>query len=340
MSRRKRSETSASYDSFLDIVANLVGILIILVVVLGMRTRDVVQQTRESAEQAASAVAQSHDELAKRQTEVRRVNEEVERLELAMRRFDAELAFADRRRAATLDLLNAAQQAWQQHQDQLSDQQIEQAQLTRAKNELESELEKIDGEIERSQATEPEVVAVEHLPTPMAKTVFGDEIHFRLKGGRLALVPIEELLDLLEQEMHRSVSPSMRSGQRDGVVGPVRNFIARYLVDAERQSVTAGGQIGARVRVELEKIVIEPVREPIGDTIDQALRPDSELAYELAGRDRRLTTVTVWVYPDSYREFRRLKEALYQSGFATAARPLPEGTPISGSPGGSRSNAQ
>ena len=43
-------------------------------------------------------------------------------------------------------------------------------------------------------------------------------------------------------------------------------------------------------------------------------------------------TVTVWVYPDSFPEFRELKEELYQLGFLTASRPMPDGQPISGSP--------
>ncbi len=35
------------------------------------------------------------------------------------------------------------------------------------------------------------------------------------------------------------------------------------------------------------------------------------------------TVVTVWVYPDSFGEFRKLKSALYREGFLAAARPLP-----------------
>jgi hypothetical protein len=52
------------------------------------------------------------------------------------------------------------------------------------------------------------------------------------------------------------------------------------------------------------------------------------------------TTVTVWVYPDSFNEFRQLKADLFQRGYATAGRPMPEGHPIGGSPDGSRSAAE
>ena len=52
------------------------------------------------------------------------------------------------------------------------------------------------------------------------------------------------------------------------------------------------------------------------------------------------TVITVWTYPDSFGDFRELKKWLFDRGFATAARPLPEDQPISGSPTGSRSAAQ
>ncbi len=52
------------------------------------------------------------------------------------------------------------------------------------------------------------------------------------------------------------------------------------------------------------------------------------------------TTVTVWVYPDSFNQFRTLKAELFRRRFLTAGRPLPEGHPIGGSPDGSRSASQ
>jgi hypothetical protein len=50
--------------------------------------------------------------------------------------------------------------------------------------------------------------------------------------------------------------------------------------------------------------------------------------------------VTVWVYPDSFPEYRKLKESLYHAGFSVATWPRGEGELIGGSPHGSRSAAQ
>ena len=93
-------------------------------------------------------------------------------------------------------------------------------------------------------------------------------------------------------------------------------------------------------RIQLVGMSVEPLNEPHGQPIQQVLANRSELDIELAGRNPGTTSITVWVYPDSFAAFRQLKEHLYARGFATAARPLPADHLISGGPDGSRSSAQ
>jgi hypothetical protein len=93
-------------------------------------------------------------------------------------------------------------------------------------------------------------------------------------------------------------------------------------------------------RIQLVGMKLEPLSEPHGQPIQNVLAQSSELDIELAGRDPGTTSITVWVYPDSFAAFRHLKEHLYAKGFATAARPLPMDRAITGSPHGTRSRAQ
>ena len=51
-------------------------------------------------------------------------------------------------------------------------------------------------------------------------------------------------------------------------------------------------------------------------------------------------TITLWIYPDGYPLYRRLRDDLHARGFLVAARPLPAGMSIRGSPGGSLSAGQ
>ena len=183
------------------------------------------------------------------------------------------------------------------------------------------------------------VVAVEHLPTPMAKTVFGDEIHLRLKNNLLSVVPIEKLLSEIRNDFKRVASGS-RQGRLDAAVGPVRGYVARYVMDKQNEMSVSGGSIGTATRIRLVKMVVEPLSEPYGESIRDVLVNPQMLDIELAGRSAAKTTITVWVYPDSFAAFRKLKEHLYVKGFATAARPLTMDRPIAGGPQGSRSAAQ
>ena len=49
--RKKRTMLEMGHDAFLDIVANLVGILIILVVILGAQSTAVIEEMQDHVEQ-------------------------------------------------------------------------------------------------------------------------------------------------------------------------------------------------------------------------------------------------------------------------------------------------
>jgi len=348
--RRRSGAPELGQDAFLDIVANLVGILIILVVILGSRSHEVADAIRQQTEASSPAAAEplpTADELQAKLLEMERETAraaaalaESQRLEAAIQQSDMQLALVSRQRGELLDLLAAAQQAWEGKQQELGSEAVErgktEAQIIAARTQLE-QLQRVRGQAE--QADRP-VVAVAHLPTPMAKTVFGEELHFRLKGGRLAVVPIERLIEEIQRDFQRSVGGS-REGRLDAAVGPIQGFVARYEMDKSQETITQGGRVGTATRIQLVGLTVEPLSEPHGQKLETVLASKGNaLDIELAGRSPEKTTVTVWVYPDSFAEFRQLKEHLYARGYATAARPLPMDRPISGGPQGSKSNAQ
>jgi hypothetical protein len=83
-----------------------------------------------------------------------------------------------------------------------------------------------------------------------------------------------------------------------------------------------------------------PISPGLGETLEQALGPNSELRARLATHRPAATTVTLWTYGDSFNAYRRMKEELYQSGFSVAGRPMPPGKQIGGSPSGTKSAAE
>lgn len=347
-SRRSGDSTpGVGHDAFLDIVANLVGILIILVVILGSHTREVAEAIRERADELADTPPPTDEQLetmlAELQRESRRAAQalsESQRLESTIVENDKRLELARQQRGKMLDLLELAKQAWQEQQQQLDAEAVQEGKAAARLAAARSELENLKQAKTRLNETESPVVAVSHLPTPMAKTVFGEELHLRLKGGLLSVVPIDQLVEEIQRDFHRTAQGS-RQGRHDAAVGPIQGFVAKYELEKSRETVNRGGQMAAATRIQLVNMVVEPLQEPHGQPLESTLVGDATmLDIQLAGRDPDRTTVTVWVYPDSFRGFRKLKEHLYERGYATAARPLPMNMPISGGPQGTKSRAQ
>lgn len=335
------------HDSFLDIVANLVGILIILVVVLGAQSTTMIQEALDEDPNATEMkvtrdpLASEHQlqQLAGHSMRAASARADSERLEGLVERYDQELSFRKEERAVLLMLLEEANTTWREHQANLDQDQVRVAKLESEYEVAKSRLDKVESEIRRIEDAPEKIVAVEHLPTPMAKTVFNEEIHLRLKENRIAVVPLEQLIDEVKQDIERSIKGS-REGEMQSAVGPIRGFVARFLMEKSSGMVNRGGQLSMATRVQVVRMTAESLTEPYGQPIEVVLAGTSDLDVELAGRDPATTTVTVWVYPDSYASFRKLKESLFQRGYATAARPLEEDGLIGVSPNGSKSNAQ
>ena len=188
------------------------------------------------------------------------------------------------------------------------------------------------------QASEP--IPLEHLPTPLAKTVFGKEIHYRLQGGRLAYVPLDEFVDLLSNEWQQKVWKLKENPESTETLGPLHGFRLRYTIVKEVAAVDSERGPRAQQIVQVAGFVLQPVRQDLGVPFEEAMIPGSEFRQSMASYDPQRTTVTIWTYPDSYQQFRTLKEQLYELGFLAAGRPMPAGYPIGGSPSGSRSSAQ
>ena len=345
-STKQRSTLELGHDSFLDIVANLVGILIILVVILGTQSQAVIDhveresQQRESAEpQVAVASQQQIDRLSQHAMRAQSAQSDSDRFEKKIKEMDQIIAIRDKQRGQLLDLLSEAKAAWEDAKTKIDEKKAQMAAHQTELKKLQSELAKLEGEKERLSDQEEPVVAVEHLPTPMAKTVFGDEVHFRLKNNRLSVVPIEQLLSEIRRDFKR-VASGGRDGRLEAAVGPMRGYVARYVMDKSNELSSSGGRFGTATRIQLVRMTVEPLQEPYGEPIQGVLQNGDVIDIELAGRSIGNTTITVWVYPDSFAAFRKLKENLYAKGYATAARPLPMDRAISGGPQGSRSRAQ
>jgi hypothetical protein len=334
-------------DSFIDVICNMVGILITLVVVVGMR---VSQMVIEPAVDVKPAV-------------VRTTTADTEQLQ-------SELRDALRRRAAAADEIRTAIVQAQDMQLNASLVEARREQLTLVRAKVEQEIAdrraKLDAESQAQFDVQREIVQdklkldaltqeqvsllgasneveeIETVPTPLAKTVNDDEIHVRINGGLLAVVPVDELLN----EVERRGGSYLRGGlenrnEATDTYGPIDVFRLRFGVHRFVENAPPNALPGTPRR---SSFVLQgaflPTTDDLGVPVEQALLPTSQFSAALRTRKSAIGAVTAWVYPDSYAELRALKKAMWEAGVPLAVRPLPDGQPIMFSTLGSKSAAQ
>lgn len=347
----RRSEAdqveSDGQDSFLDVVANMVGILILLVMVVGVRASKLPRSPSPDEEQSSIAAAPAEGDshpvsgaaayprrVATLQSEVQDLVQQVAATEQEERLREME------RVQLAAHALEIAQQLKQREEKLTADE--------RSKHEVLQKLQAARARLDELAEAQMAVMAaphkiekIENLPTPLAHTVRGDELHLRLKGDLVSVIPLDELVSDLEEHARSNAWKLAGQSVLEETLGPVGGYRLRYRIVQRRVvAQSAAGPINQGNVAQLEGWEVLPVTEDLGQPVDQALMPGSELRRALADKRPETTTITVWTYPDSFDAFRRLKEELFEMGYATAARPLPERLRIGGSPRGSKSEAQ
>jgi hypothetical protein len=321
-------------DSFLDVVTNIVGILIILIVVIGVRAKNQpVEVTRPSSPLAVELDSQKIRE-AHLQDNLRQLAEQIQavKMETASRAYEREVLST---------LLTAAKRDMQDYQSTFSQ---EERQLLQRQSELaalRSEFDRVKSEQTQVAKLEGRKVTVENLPTPIARSVEQNEFHFQLRDGRIVYVPMTELIEKFSKVVRDRVS---RVGPQDSYVdsvGPLGGFVMHYTLARKELDWDAARQVGAGAgMIILDHAEFIPVTPQMGETLPQAMAKGSEFQTKLDEKKALRATITLWVYPDSFEMFRTLRKDLYQRGYAVAGRPMPFDLPISASSGGTKSAAE
>ncbi len=324
-------------DSFLDVVANLVGILIILVMVVGVCTKEAYL---DAAPQENPPPGPTEADVARAQKAADAVQNDIHEIAAKIKRHELEVAYRQRERDKILTLITLADQTLEQEKSSLSDHERRQLELHAQAEQLKRQLAEIEQARNVAENNTAATSIIEHLPTPMAKTVFGKELHFRLLRGKLTHLPWDEVVERLKEEASNQLWKLENANSITETAGPVGGFRIRYTLKKVESSTATKMGIVVQRRIELDHFQLVPVSEDLGEPVERALEPNSHFRSLLATVRPNDTTVTIWVYPDSFDQFRQIKSEIYKLGFLTAARPLPEGRLIGGSPQGTRSASQ
>jgi len=264
MARAKTTNADPlGHDSFLDVVANMVGILIILVMVVGMRAKNAPIQAAIEA-----ATAQTREELARQAAVEQSIRGDVWKIATEIERVRAEAV----RRCAYRDTLATAVSLLEHELKQLEAQMDagakEDFELVRRIAETRRRLQELRREQVRLEQAEPEPVVLENRPTPLSRVVDDHEAHFQLRGGYIAYIPLEDLVADFKADARRKLGRLNEVSEITETVGPRGGFRLRYTLERKQvppEVAAATGISGSYAQ--LKRWTLIPVREPLGEPI-------------------------------------------------------------------------
>lgn len=349
MSRRKpREEMEFGSDSFLDVVANVVGILIILMVLAGIRAKTAPVNLAEETpptpvEVAQPVIAPSPEDEAEKaarqqrleslQTTSESLQQELDRLQLAAQDSEAKLTNLQSQDAAQRNRVAALASDLQGQRATVQELQKETDLLEAAAQAVRVRLKKRQAEIASAEKQPNRVEQLEHRITPVSRVISENEteLHFRCQGGAVSFVPIKELGERVKAQVLRQLDVLIQHQKLARTVGPVRGWNVDYTIQVQlyRGAIQSADDL----------FELRPEQDIEEESSDTALRQDSAFRNELRNAEPG-STITFWVYPDSFVLFRKLQALSHREGFTVAARPLSAGQFIGFSTTGSRSEAQ
>ena len=205
---------------------------------------------------------------------------------------------------------------------------------------LKTETDRLKGEVATLASTPRPKGKVLSNKNPVAKPADGDEQHFELRRNRVSPIDLDRLIALVKSDAQLRIRLNNGSRMVGSRVGPVGAFSLQYSLI--RSPLSGLDELMERrgVSYDLRSWEVVPEFEARGETYEAATRPISDYARAVNRLNSTKSTITMWINPDSFTLFRKLRDDLQARGFLVAARPLPEAMAIRGSPAGSLSAGQ
>jgi hypothetical protein len=352
--RRTQREIPFSFDSFLDVVANVVGIVLRLILVAWVGARsyhpDVVAVAPPSIQQEVAGAAVPPlppdpiaDEIEQRRRELEAAQQ---RLLDQFHRWDQA---KDQKPQATKELSAASERLESLKTERAA---AERAAVENGKGvrtallslpEIEQRMTLVNADIDALKKLPPPPKHDLRYKTPVSQVLQSEELFFECHGGRVAVIDVGAMLEEMRRDRDEKAKLLASQWEVDGVTSPVGAFRMHYALERERGPVA--GPAGTAPLPETQfnysvSWVIEPLTEERGEAETAALAPGSDFRKVVDALDPKVTAVTFWVYSDSFSVYRRLRDLLHEREYVVAGRPLMEGMPIGSSRRGTASRGQ
>ena len=349
--RRPNRDVAFGLDSFLDIIANVIGIIIrmILVVWVGARSYQALQLPPEPIPEAVPPLTKPVSHPLQQEIVEHRKNLQVAKDKLVrhMQNLESVRKQSTKEELEIASLRDKAKEIRMEigSISSLTKQQVDRQQILGTK---------MSDIRQRSQTLLDDIRKLDKLPTakgkiyyrtPLSRPVNSEELFFECQNGKVTFLDMDAFLDEILGRLKEHGNTLKTRWQVDARTGPIGAFRVHYVVARKKtlfdRAVGVGGpaQDGG-FSYGLRKLEVEPILPNRGETVQQALHPQSEFRQIVDFVDPRQAVVTFWVYPDSFGLYRQLRDYMYQRGVEVAGRPLPRGVLIEASQSGTASLGQ
>jgi hypothetical protein len=342
-----------SFDSFLDVVANVVGVILRLILVawVGAKSYKAFQPPPLPALPAPEEVVvlpDPDDPLAAELDRQRRelVAVQAQLLE-QMNRYEQTQHELDIARSEVTSLA-AQRQELEQRQASLEQSAQDSGDgskaVARSLQEIQERRQQLTAAIE-SLRQAPAAKKTLRYRTPVSRVLQSEELFMECRRGRVTVIDLGALYDEVRKVLHDQGEKLRMQREVCDVTPPVGAFRLRYVVERERElheALVPGLAPDARAsyRFSVAGWELLPIGDERGETTEQALAAGSAFRRVSDALDPQQTAVTLWVYPDSFALYRRLRDYLHDRDIVVAGRLLPEGALIAGSKRGTASRGQ
>jgi hypothetical protein len=351
--RRPTRDIPFSFDSFLDVVANVVGIILRLILVTWVGARaytglqpptlpplpalEVPLPPPEPEDPLAPEIEKQRRELADAQAQLLAELRQWEEAHQQRAAVASELAILDKRVQETDSQRSELERATSDvsHKDQTAE--LSLAQVQERNKRLISEIDTLK--------KAPSAKQTLRYRTPISHPLQTEEVHFECKDGRVAFVDIGSMLEDVRRTIRDKGEQLRATWEVRDVTQPVGGFQLRYVIEREHEVLNAV-QMEAKpnqsvtFQYALAAWEVVPTVADRGETESAALVTGSAFRRIVDALDVNQTAVTLWVYPDSFELYRRLRDYLHDHDVTVAGRPLPIGVPIASSRHGTVSRGQ
>lgn len=333
---RKVREIEFSFDSFLDVVANVVGIILRLILVawVGARsykavvpaapvpalTKEEIAELPDPQDPLAPELERQRRELAEAQAHLLEQLKEWQKL-----RQDSTLT------AEELARLTARVQEVDSERKNVESKTHQDAQITRnaalSLEEIRERGKRIVAEIEALRKAPPSKQTLRYR-TPVSHPLQSEELLFECCHGRVSFIDYGKFKAEIDSVL--SDGEKLRgAGHFSAVTEAAGPFRMHYTAEVDSYTM--------RASLSWE---IEPIAFIRGESVEQALAPGSEFRRVIDSIEPGSTAVTMCVYPDSFPLYRKLRDYMHERDIVVAGRPLPEGASIAANRNGTTSRGQ